>query len=93
MKDFNELKKLIIAEYNNRNLKSDVRYKALDDFHNYLIHKHPDLFKDISLFPKDKKSILNDYQQDLSIRGKKLSQGAKSMINEVYNQIAIVMSL
>lgn len=34
--NFGEIKKLVIAEYDSRNLASEVRYKALDKLNAYL---------------------------------------------------------
>ena len=84
--NFAEIKKLVIAEYDTRNLVSNVRYKALDDFDDFL--KSSDfvkLWNDVSKFPKEKEKMKYVYCR---YQGKdKLNQAESSMINEVYTQI------
>lgn len=83
--NFAEIKKLVVAEYDKRELKSDVRYKALNDFDEFLKKKELLVFwNDVSKFPKDKEVVKRAYR---AFQGKDVLNGAEdSMINEVYNQ-------
>ncbi|MDE5886861.1 MAG: hypothetical protein K2J48_09770 [Muribaculaceae bacterium] len=84
--NFAEIKKLVIAEYDQRDLKSDVRYKALDDFEDFLKKKEMlELWNDVSKFPRDKNQMKLVYRRYLD--KETLSGAESSMINEVYAQI------
>lgn len=48
---FKEIRDLVIAEYDRRQLVANVRYKALDDFEYMLTISCPKLTSDVSLFP------------------------------------------
>lgn len=84
---FSEIKKQVIEEYDRRHLAVRVRYKALDDFENMLKKLYPELLSDVSNFPIQKEIMRAVYEEYLNNQGKKLSDGALSMINEVYNQL------
>lgn len=52
---WNELKELVIAEYDRRNLKSNVRYRALDKVDAFIKEKRPEMMSDVhASFPSDK---------------------------------------
>lgn len=87
--EFKEIKKLVIAEYDRRDLKSDVRYDALDDFELMLKCYCKEILSDVSKFPKHKQQMKTLYEIYRQKQGLKMSQGASSMINEVYNQLDI----
>lgn len=84
---FNEIKQLVIAEYDRRKLKADVRYRALDDFEHMLKTSRPELISDVSKFPKQKEMMKKEYEEYRLSQGLKMSSAASSMINEVYNQL------
>ncbi len=84
--NFGEIKKLVIAEYDSRGLKSNQRYEALDDFENVLKHNLIDLWNDVSKFPVDKEKMKAVYGS--KFLNKNLNDGESSMINEVYKQLA-----
>lgn len=86
---FKEIKDLVITEYDSRNLKSKVRYLALDDFENMLKKRCPELIEDVSKFPSQKNQMKAVYEKYRDSHGLKMSDGASSMINEVYNQLQI----
>lgn len=87
---FNEIKQLVIAEYNRRKLASDARYRALDDFEYMLKTLYPEVISDVSKFPhkEEMKSAYEEYRNNQDL---KMSKGASSMINEVYNQLHIAL--
>ncbi len=85
--EFKELKELVINEYDKRNLAVNVRYRALADFEDFLKRKCPELLSDVSRFPTQKVLIKRIYEIDRNDRDLKLSAGASSMINELYNQL------
>lgn len=84
---FKEIKDLVIAEYDRRQLVANVRYKALDDFEDMLKISCPKLTSDVSLFPYQKEIMKKVYEKYKNDQGLKMSSGASSMINEVYNQL------
>ena len=84
--NFGEIKKLVVAEYDSRGLKSNQRYRALDDFENVLKHYLIDLWNDVSKFPVDKDRMKAVYGR--KFLNKDLNDGESSMINEVYNQLS-----
>ena len=84
--NFAEIKKLVVAEYDQRELKSNVRYKALNNFDEFLKKKEMlELWNDVSKFPRDKKQMKFVYCRYLD--KETLSGAESSMINEVYAQI------
>ena len=84
---FKEIKELVIAEYDRRQLVAKVRYKALDDFEHMLKISCPELIYDVSKFPYQKEIMKEIYEKYRNDQGLKMSDGASSMINEVYNQL------
>lgn len=84
---FNEIKLLVIAEYDRRKLKADVRYRALDDFEHMIKTLCPELISDVSKFPMQKELMKSLYEKYRNNQGLKMSSGASSMINEVYYQL------
>lgn len=80
-----ELKKLVIAEYDRRNLASNVRYRSLDRIESF-IKTSPQAMDSIELLLKvDKKVIKESYRE---FRGVERLNGAdSSCINEIYNQL------
>lgn len=78
---------LVIKEYDKRHLAANVRYRALDDFEDFLKRECPELLSDVSRFPTQKVLIKRIYEIDRNDRDLKLSAGASSMINELYNQL------
>ena len=55
---WNELKELVIAEYDRRNLKSNVRYRALDKVDAFIKEKRPEMMSDVhASFPSDKDTL------------------------------------
>lgn len=89
--NFLELKNKVIKEYDRRELKSNCRYKALDEFEQFLEENNVEWLHDVSLFPKEKQDTVESFTQYLKIRkNKKLNAGARSMINELYNQLGFM---
>ncbi len=81
---WNELKELVITEYGRRNLKSDVRYRALDKVEAFIKEKHPNIMSDVALFPSDKYAFKNAYE---AYKGKHINSAESSAVNEIYNQL------
>lgn len=55
--NWKELKERIIAEYDKRELKSNVRYQSLEKIGNFLEHCYPSVINDIkNCYKKRKKS-------------------------------------
>lgn len=84
---FDEIKQRVIAEYDRRQLKADIRYRALDDFEHMIKTLCPELISDVSKFPPQKEFMKCKYEEYRNNQGLKMSKGASSMINEVYNQL------
>lgn len=82
--NFSEIKKLMITEYDSRNLASSVRYNALNHFDTFLKENYVDIWNDVSKFPADKDMMKRYYAE---YNGKELSGAKSSVVNEVYNQI------
>lgn len=82
--NFSEIKKLVIAEYDSRNLVSSARYNALEHFDRFLKEKVPDLWNNVSKFFDDRQLMKLCYKKH---KGKALNDAESSMINEVYKQI------
>lgn len=77
-----ELKRLVIAEYNNRNLKSSQSYKELDKIIDYLRNNYGN---ELNHLPKDKNQFKREYCDYL---GKEELNGAESsVINEIFYQL------
>ena len=83
--NFGEIKKLVIAEYDSRDLVASNRYRELEKFDSFLKQNGANLWDDVSKFPTDKERMKLAYAKILE---KKLNQAESSMINEVYHQLA-----
>ncbi|MDE5874089.1 MAG: hypothetical protein K2H15_00465 [Muribaculaceae bacterium] len=83
--NFAEIKKLVIEEYDNRHLAQKNRYRALENFDDFLKRKDPSFWNDVSKFPENKELMKLAYCRFLEKAN--LNDGESSMINEVYNQI------
>lgn len=82
---WNELKELVIAEYDRRNLKSNVRYRALDKVDAFIKEKRPEMMSDVhASFPSDKDTLKKAYE---AYKGKQINSAESSAINEIYNQL------
>lgn len=80
-----ELKKLVISEYDKRNLASDVRYRSLDRIEAF-IKTSPKAMNSIELLLQVDKKIIKDSYRDF--RGvERLSGAESSCINEIYNHL------
>lgn len=80
-----ELKKLVISEYDKRNLASDVRYRSLDRIEAF-IKTSPKAMNSIELLLQVDKKIIKDSYRDF--RGVEILSGAESScINEIYNHL------
>ena len=82
-----ELKNLIIAEYRQRGLKSDVRVQSLDKIEAYLK-------KELKTSIENTKIILTTYPDKQKFKDKytsykeaKINGAENSAINEIYNQL------
>lgn len=77
----NELKQKVSAEYDRRNLKSRVRYNALDKVIAFLGKEYPNATTDVnSALPKDKSKVK-------AVQGNEINGAENSVINEIYNQL------
>lgn len=80
-----ELKKMVISEYDKRNLASNVRYHSLDRFEAF-IKTSPKALGSIELLLQvDKKVIKEAYREFRGVE--RLSGADSSCINEIYNQL------
>lgn len=80
-----ELKKMVISEYDKRNLASIVRYHSLDRFEAF-IKTSPKALGSIELLLQvDKKVIKEAYREFRGVE--RLSGADSSCINEIYNQL------
>ncbi|MDE5975052.1 MAG: hypothetical protein K2G69_00730 [Muribaculaceae bacterium] len=83
--NFAEIKKLVIEEYDDRHLAQKNRYRALENFDDFLKRKDPSFWNDVSKFPENKELMKLAYCKFLEKDN--LNGAESSMINEVYNQI------
>lgn len=82
---WNELKARIIAEYDSRHLKSNVRYSALNKIDTFLKDKYPSLIDEVkSTLPADKEIVKRIYEQ---YSNKTINAAESSVINEIYKQL------
>lgn len=80
-----ELKKLVIAEYDRRNLASNVRYRSLNRIELF-IKTSPKAMVSIELLLKvDKKVFKESYREFRGVE--RLSGADSSCVNEIYNQL------
>ena len=87
--EWNELKKRIADEYDRRQLKSDVRYRALDNIVDYLKAYHKDVITNVSaLMSIDRNELKEAYRNHKP--SKKLSGAESSAFNEIYNQLRML---
>ena len=75
-----ELVSKVRQEYDSRNLKSTVRYSALNNVANYIVRCHGG---NLSVFNMDKKDFKDSYKKN---KGRKINSAESSAINELYNQ-------
>lgn len=79
------LKKLVMSEYDKRNLVSDVRYRSLNRIESF-IKTSPQVMDSIELLLQvDKKVIKESYRVFIGVE--RLSGADSSCINEIYNQL------
>ncbi|MCX4334833.1 MAG: hypothetical protein OSJ55_08135 [Bacteroidales bacterium] len=85
--NWNELKKRIVAEYDSRNLKSNVRYNAIDKIEDFIRQYYPQVIKDVKeLEHIDKKDLKMQYEQKW--KRTRINGAESSVINEIYNQLS-----
>ena len=77
------LKQFVVQEYDNRNLKSEVRYKALDKIVNFLGRRYG---YGIDCLSKGKEVLKLEYEKD---KKKVLNSAEKSAFNELFNQFCL----
>lgn len=83
--NWEELKKQIIAEYDNRKLKSRARYNALEKVGDFLLNQYPEVDKNVkTTLPSDKNSVKQTYEKYAK---KHINSAESSVINEIYNQL------
>lgn len=80
-----ELKKLVILEYNKRNLASNVRYRSLDRIEAFIKTSPRTMGSTELLLQVDKKVIKESYRDFRGVE--RLSGADSSCINEIYNQL------
>ena len=81
-----ELKKTIIAEYDSRNLKSRVRYNAIERIEIIIEQHHAQAIKEVKkLMVVDKQCLKKQYAEQ---KGKSISGAESSVIDEIYNQLS-----
>lgn len=77
-----ELKRIVVKEYDSRNLKSGVRYTALNKIVDFLHRKYGD---GTDCFRRNKEELKGVYELE-GKDGKDLNGAEKSVFNELYNQ-------
>jgi hypothetical protein len=81
-----ELKKRIITEYDSRNLKSKVRYNAIERVENFIEQYHTQAIEEVKeLIALDKQCLKTQYAEQ---KGRNISGAENSVINEIYNQLS-----
>lgn len=81
-----ELKKRVIAEYDSRNLKSNVRYSALEKIDAFLRKQYFSKNDDVKSLPADKNDVKDEYRK---YKGAEPNSAESSVINEIYNQVGM----
>lgn len=81
-----QLKTLVEEELNSRNLKSEVRFSALNKVVPFIKKQYG---VDASSLPASKDELKGAYEK---YKGKILNSAESSVINELYNQLAHVCS-
>ena len=77
-----QLKTLVIEELDSRNLKSRVRYSALDKIIPFIKRLYG---VEVISLPKSKEELKVAYEKD---KGSAISGAESSVINELYNQLS-----
>lgn len=80
MKTWSNLRKKVVEEYDRRNLKSDVRYKALDKIISSLSQIYGE---NTDCLSKEKQLLKDEYAQN---KGKDINDAEKSAFNELIKQ-------
>ena len=80
------LKKRVIAEYDSRNLKSDVRYSTLKKIDTFLKEQYFSMSEDVKSLPADKNDVKDAYRK---YKGAEPNSAESSVINEIYNQVGM----
>lgn len=76
----------IFAEYDNRLLKSRVRYNAIDKIGAFLKCKYLPIYEDMRILKQvDKRSIKDAYEREW--KKSSINQAESSAFNEIYNQL------
>lgn len=78
--DLQNLCQLTKEEFDRRNLKSDVRYRALEKIVDFLSRKYGN---ELICFQIGKDTLKNEYEKD---KGKPLNCAESSAFNELFNQ-------
>lgn len=84
--NWEELKKRVIAEYDSRNLKSDVRYSTLKKIDTFLKEQYFSMSEDVKSLPADKNDVKDAYRK---YKGAEPNSAESSVINEIYNQVGM----
>ncbi len=81
------IEKTIIAEYDSRNLKSRVRYNAIERIEIFIEQHHAQAIKKEvkKLMVVDKQCLKKQYAEQ---KGKSISGAESSVIDEIYNQLS-----
>ena len=80
------LKQKVVQEYDRRNLKSDVRYRALDKIVLFLNHKYGE---GLECLTKSKDILKDEYEQ---YKGGTPNSAESSAFNELFNQYSLLQS-
>lgn len=78
-----DLFKFVNDEYESRNLKSNVRFNALEKVKDFVKKRYND---DVSCFRQNKNDFKDEYEK---YKGKLLNGAESSAINELYNQFML----
>ncbi|MBQ3237854.1 MAG: hypothetical protein IJA98_02130 [Bacteroidaceae bacterium] len=81
-----QLKTLVISELDSRNLKSRVRYSALDKIIPFIKKQYG---VGVASLPKSKEEVKAAYEKE---KGCAINGAESSVINELYNQLTNVHS-
>lgn len=83
--NWEELKKQVVTEYDRRQLKSEVRYRALDKVEKFLLQYIPQVKDDMEILRShDRQKLKNDYAH---YKQAKINGAESSVINEIYKQM------
>lgn len=81
-----QLKTLVISELDSRNLKSRVRYSALDKIIPFIKKQYG---VGVASLPKSKEEVKAAYEKE---KGCAINGAESSVINELYNQLTNIHS-